>query len=97
MGKIFKGQTKLKITLDLEQNITGAKQTLIKYKKPNGTEGQWTATVEDAVLGILSYEPASELILDQSGPWVIWGWVEFSDDRVAAGEPVTLQINAEGK
>jgi hypothetical protein len=96
MGKIFKGQTKLQTKLTLEQDISGATSVLIKYKKPSGTLGSWTATTITAATGVIGYEPAGPDTLDEVGQWTIWAYVTFSDSRVAAGEPVTMQVNKEG-
>jgi len=97
MGKIFKGQTKLQIKLTVEQDITGATQTLIRYKKPSGARGEWSATPADPATGLLEFEPASSATLDECGQWIIWAYVVFSDGRTAAGEPVTMQVNGEGR
>ena len=97
MGNIFKGQTKLQIKLTVEQDITEAIQTVIRYKKPSGARGEWTATPADPATGLLKYEPASSATLDECGQWTIWAYVQFSDGRTAAGEPVTMQVNGEGR
>jgi len=97
MGTIFKGQTKLQIKLTVEQDITGAVQTLIRYKKPSGARGEWTANIVNPATGILDFEPASAATLDETGQWTLWAFVQFSDGRTAAGEPVTMQVNGEGR
>jgi hypothetical protein len=97
MGKIFKGQTKLQIKLSLEQDITDAKSVKIKFRKPSGLIGSWTATVINPTSGIIAVEPASPETLNETGNWVLWAYIVFSDGRVASGEPVTMAVNWEGK
>lgn len=41
---VFKGSVGLEIPLDVGTTITGATTLQIKYRKPDGTSGAWTAT-----------------------------------------------------
>jgi len=93
MGKIFINQTYLKIRLTADVNINGATETKIYYRKPDGTVSSVDANVESAAEGIIYYDvaPASTL-LDQTGVWYFWAYVEFSDGRMARGETVRQQI-----
>lgn len=97
MGKIYVGQTALTIRLTTSIDLSSAKTTLIKYKKPDGTEGSWVATVFNVATGIISYVVASASILDQSGVWVLWAHITFNDDTVAAGEAVKQIIYKESE
>ena len=45
--KFYVGDVGTDIILDCEETITGATGTKIKYKKPDGTSGEWTAAVYD--------------------------------------------------
>ena len=67
MGQIFKGQTNLDLVVTVGQDITGATPTLIKYIKPSGAEGSFTATITDALNGIITYVIASINDLDEYG------------------------------
>ena len=96
MGKIYKGQTKLKIELTVNQDITDATVKRIKYQKPSGETGYWPATVSSATAGVIYYEPDTTSILNEVGKWTLWAWVTFSDDRLAPGEPVMMMIYKEG-
>lgn len=97
MGKIYKGQTKLTIRLETEHDLTNAKTVLIKYTKPSGRHGEWTATVDNVTVGTISYNPTTSDILNESGMWKIWSHVTFTDDLFAPGEPVNMPIYPEGK
>ena len=44
MGKIYQGQTDLTIALSTEKDLSGATSLKIKFKKPDGISGEWTAT-----------------------------------------------------
>lgn len=75
--KIYIGDIPL-IKVDCVSNITGATSTKIKYQKPDGTTGDWTA---DVVSGrYLQYQTLSN-DLDQAGTWkfqaylTLGGWI----------------------
>ena len=95
MSAIFVGQNKLRIQLTTNVDITGATELLIKYKKPDGTTGSWTATSSDDTNGVIYYDLTDDE-LDQKGDWTIWAHVTFSDSREAPGEVVKVNIRTEG-
>lgn len=86
-GKIYVGQTKLKIRVTANHDINGATSTLIKFKKPvSKTIGEWEATVEDADTGIMFFTNFLPSTLDEAGDWKFWSNVTFSDGKKADGE-----------
>ena len=94
MGKIYKNQFNLKLTLQTEVTVTGATATKIKYLKPDKTAGEFNASIsgtED-----LEYDFTVSTELDQSGDWTFWAYVTFSDSRIAPGEPVVIRVYEEG-
>ena len=96
MGKIYKGQSALRITaktfIDLE-DITSA---VIKYRKPNGKTGELSAAVGDTANGVIIHE-CIEGEIDISGWWVFWAFITFADGRTAAGEAAKVYIWQEGR
>ena len=96
MGKVYKNQTAFTIRLTTWQDITAATPVKIKYRKPSGTTGEWTATINDAAEGIVEYTMADENDLDESGWWTFWAYVTFSDGTIAAGEPVSKYVHDQG-
>ena len=95
MGKIFKGQSALRITLRTFIDLEGIINAIIKYRKPDGNAGEFTAAISDTANGIIFHE-CIEGELDVSGWWVFWAFVTFSDGRTAAGETAKVYIWAEG-
>jgi hypothetical protein len=95
MSKIYKGQSSLRIRLTTGVDITSASELLIKYRKPGGTLGDWTATSEDDVAGIIFYDLVID-DLDETGNWIFWAHVIFSDSRTAPGQGVTVRVYEEG-
>ena len=95
MGKIYKGQSALRITLrtftDLEDVLTAE----IKYRKPNGKRGEFASAVGDTAKGVIFHE-VIEGELDVSGWWAFWAFVTFADGRTAAGEAAKVYIWCEG-
>jgi len=94
MGKIYKNQYSLSLTLDSDITLTGATATKIKYIKPDGTNGEFDATISGT--DSLIYEFTANDELDQSGDWIFWNYVTFSDNRIAPGEPVIIRVYEEG-
>lgn len=91
MSTIFKNQNKLRLKLTTSVDITGATSKLIKYKKPDGTEGQFTAASLDDSTGVIYYD-FTGTELDQAGRWEFWAYITFSDSRVAPGEKITIEV-----
>jgi hypothetical protein len=68
---------------------------VIKFCKPNGCKGEFTAAVGDTAKGVIFHE-CIEGDLDISGWWVFWAFVTFADGRTAAGEAAKVYIWVEG-
>ena len=96
MGKIYQNQTKLVVTATVGQDITGATETLIKYKKPSGVEGSFAATIDDATTGVIKFSTFLTATLDEVGDWIFWASITFSDGKKADGEPETKTIYTPG-
>jgi len=96
MGKVYSTQTVLKFIVSTHVDITGATKLRIKYEKPTGVQGEWTAVEEgDPLLGEIAYEIIAELGAFDN--WKFWAWIEFSAGMFAPGVPKTIRIYEEGK
>lgn len=69
------------ITLDTGIPLTGATVTKIKYQKPDGTKGEWTASVNGTSL---QYDADNDDI-DQAGTWQFQSYVEIAG-QIGRGE-----------
>ena len=96
MGKIYVAQTALRFAATLSIDITGATVVQIKYKKPDGTEGEWDAVVSDASTGVIYYNVADADVLDVAGVWTLWGYVTLASGKSVPGEPFNKKVYAEG-
>ena len=96
MGKIFKGQSALRITLKTFTDLEDVLSAVVKYRKPDGKTGEFAAAVGDTAKGVIFHE-CIEGELDVSGWWSFWAFVTFADGRTAAGEAVKVFIWQEGK
>jgi len=96
MGKIYKGQSALRITVKTYIDLDGIEGAVIKYRKPNGKCGEFTAGVSDEAMGDIFHE-CIEGEIDLSGWWAFWAYVTFADGRTAAGETAKIYIWQEGK
>jgi hypothetical protein len=95
MGRIFKGQTALRITLKTFTGLEDILLAVIKYRKPNGIVGEFAAAVSDSVKGKIFHE-CIEGEIDVSGWWAFWAFIIFADGRTAAGETAKVYIWSEG-
>jgi len=95
MGKVFKGQSALRITLRTFCNLEGVLNAVIKYRKPNGKSGELAAAVGDTTKGLIFHE-CIEGEIDTSGWWAFWAFITFTDGRTAAGETAKVFIWQEG-
>jgi hypothetical protein len=69
MGRIFRGQSALRITLKTFVDLEGIENAVIRYRKPNRKEGEFAAAVGDISNGVIFYE-CIEGDMDISGWWV---------------------------
>lgn len=93
MSKVYINQTNLTISLDTGETLTNVTTALIKYKKPDGTSGQWTATASGQSV---SYA-VSAGNLNVSGRWTIWAHITFANGKTSIGEPSVLTVYQEGQ
>ena len=96
MGKIFKGQSALRITLKTFTDLEDVLSAVVKYRNPDGKTGEFPAAVGDTAKGVIFYE-VIEGDIDVSGWWSFWAFVTFADGRTAAGEVAKVYIWTEGK
>lgn len=61
-----------RITIDTNIDLSGYSTLLIKYKKPDGTTGCWTATICPTDNNCMYYDIALGE-LDQEGHWLVQG------------------------
>ena len=95
MGKVYVGQTKLKIIADLNSDITGS-TVVLKYEKPDGATGNFPMVITDALNGIVEYDVSLATDFDLKGNWKMWAYVTYADSKVAPGEPFRLKFFTEG-
>jgi len=96
MGKIFAGQSALRITLKTFIDLEGIENAVIKFRKPNGITGELAAAVGDTARGVIFHE-CIEGEIDLSGWWAFWAFITFADGRTAAGETAKVYVWNEGR
>jgi len=95
MGRIFKGQSALRITIKTFVDLEGIEKTVIKYRKPNGRTGEFAAAIGDTAQGVIFHE-CVEGDIDASGWWSFWAFVTFADGRTAAGQAAKVFVWKQG-
>ena len=96
MGKIFKEQTALRITLKTFTDLEDISTAVIRYCKPNGIKGELSAAVSDTSKDTIFHE-VIEGEIDKSGWWSFCAFITFADGRTAAGEAAKVYIWEMGK
>jgi hypothetical protein len=96
MSQVFVGQTDLLIRCTVNRNISGATVTRIAYRNPNGVEGYFNATVENATTGVLVY-PAVNNELNVANTWTFWAEVTLASGLIAIGTPFNYRISNKGQ
>ena len=70
----FVGDT-VQFSLSTGIDVSGYTSLLIKYKKPDGAKGYWTAAVDPADNTVMNYT-CLETDLDMTGEWLLQAFVE---------------------
>lgn len=86
---LFKNQTLIDLTLNTGIEITGYSAIAIKYEKPSGVTGQWTAQANG--INSIKYPIADENDLDESGEWKFQAVVTIGG-RTGYGEIVRINV-----
>ena len=95
MGRIYQNQGSLSFKVLTGIDLSGAETCLLKYKKPDQSEGSFPLTIEEELGGILRYN-LLEGDLDLSGWWTFWAHLTFLGGKSAPGEPVRIFVAPEG-
>jgi hypothetical protein len=95
MGKIYKGQSALRITVKTFIELVDVLSAVIRFRKPDGSTGEFAAGAGDAGRGIIFHE-CIEGEIDASGWWAFWAFITFADGRTAAGETAKVYVWHEG-
>jgi hypothetical protein len=95
MSRIYAGQSALRITIKTFTGLEGIISTVIKYRKPDCSAGEFNAGVGDTAKGVIFHE-CIEGEIDMAGWWVFWAFITFGDGRTAAGEAAKVFVWNEG-
>lgn len=87
MGKIYKEQIGVNIQLDTRFDLTGFSVAKILYKKPDGEEGFWIASVDGTIISYTTLEDDLSL----HGTWYLQAYVEISG-AVYFGETSIMNV-----
>ena len=88
--KVYIGDIGTEIILDTGQDLSTATSLKIKYRKPNGTTGEWAASQVSGDSTKMKYV-TQEGDLDVAGTWELQAYVEFASWQ-GHGEIATLVV-----
>jgi hypothetical protein len=93
MATVFAGQ-KIRIKLETDVTLTGM-TCRIKYKKPDGTTGYFSATIDPSDASKMYYDaPATDT--NYIGWWIFWAYY-YNSTVVGIGEIVRQYFTEESK
>ena len=93
--RIFVNQDALQFYIDAEMDISTATKVELKYRKPGGTEGVVTGSLDSTQY--VKYDMVQGAsFLDTSGWWYFWVYITFADGRKAPGIPFKRFVYEEG-
>ncbi|MHC4792594.1 MAG: hypothetical protein ACYS8Y_14415 [Planctomycetota bacterium] len=96
MAYIHKNQP-VEIRLGTGHDVTTSSSWLIKFTKPSGTSGSWTAAAMSGTAATAITYTAPADTIDERGKWRLWSYVTFSDARAYPGDTVEQMIYDEGE
>lgn len=65
----------------------------IKYVKPDGSSGEWSANILNLSNSTIEYITNSTSNIDQAGTWMLQAYVEFADGRKFYTTPGRLHVS----
>jgi hypothetical protein len=95
MKRVFAGQSALRIILKTFTDLESIISAIIRYRKPDGSTGEFTEGAADVEKGVIFHE-CIEGEIDMAGWRVFWAFITFGDGRTAAGEAAKVFIWNEG-
>ena len=87
------GDVGFQIFIDTKRDVTGAGSLKIRYRKPDGSEGEWTATAttKNGADGV-EYVTTSAADLDQGGTWLLDVEVNGLTGFTGSSSPTSMLI-----
>jgi hypothetical protein len=95
LTNIFVGQSALRVSVRTGTALVDVASCEIRYEKPDGSRGGWSAFVSDPNRGVISHDLLGNE-LDQAGWWRFWVYVRFNDERASVGDVTKVFVRKEG-
>ena len=96
MSKVFSGQTRLVIELDLQTPITDVTEAKIQWEDSQGKRGEWDATITNASTGIIQFAPTEAQDTKPAGKWKVWAKLTYADGKVIYSTASPLDFHTPG-
>jgi len=97
MGKLYKGQTNLKITAEVGDDLTGFSYAKLIFRSPRNIDKiAESTTIKDAANGILEFIANDPSFFNESGRWIGWARCINAQGLISIGEPNAFFIYEEG-
>lgn len=89
--KVYVGDARVRITLETGIDISSAPNLEIAFRRPDGSQGAWPATLDGTEDMYVVTEPDT---LDQEGGWVLQACRRWNPEERQLGKAVPLQVYA---
>jgi len=77
MAKLYVGTIGTVLSIDMGQDVSAATAVMLKVRKPDGTQDEWTAEADEGDNDKIVYTTA-ENDLDQAGEYLIQPYLTFT-------------------
>lgn len=84
------GATDQKLVVNVGKDITGVETAKILFIKPDGTAGEFIATVVSEAGGTLEYQLQNVNDIDMAGRWRFFAEINYFDGKVGFGRPFVI-------
>jgi hypothetical protein len=95
MANVFVGSVGVRIRVSLGIPLDGVGAAKIRYEKPDGVTGTWTAVIENASMGVIYYDVVLNDI-NVAGTWKFNGIWDPLGDNYFIGATACLTVREPG-
>lgn len=96
MNKVFSGQTKLTLTVNLATAIPDVVTAVLEYETSQGTRGEWPATIANPTTGVLTVDFPTASQSRPAGRWKVWPKLTYADGKVIYGTVSQIDFHLPG-
>ncbi len=96
--KLNQSAARIILVTNIDFNTISINTVKVRYIKPSGLAGEWTATVltGSETDGRIYVDFDATIKFDVEGEWKLWSYLKLTDTREAMGDTVFYDVIPEG-